>query len=82
MLMFKRRQDNCYLNIMDHMVMKDITIMCTFQFYRNISVKPTLVATASHYYLMNVYSNVNINCEVDMASSEKESFPITIIVAN
>ncbi len=68
MLMFKHQQYNCYLNIMDHVEMKDIMITCAFQSYRNISVKSTLVATEAHYYLMNVYSTVIITCVVDMAS--------------
>ncbi len=65
LLIFKRQYDNCYLNIMEHVNMKDITITCPFQFHRNITVKPT-----SNYYLMNVYPTVVITCEVDMASSK------------
>ncbi len=75
LLIFKCQHDNYYLNIMEHVDMNDITIKCTFQLYRNISVKPSLVAIESHYYLINVYSTVVITCEMEMASSEKESLP-------
>ncbi len=55
LLMFNQQEDNCYLNILGHVRMEIITSTCTFQFYHNISVKPSLLTTNAYYYLMNIF---------------------------
>ncbi len=79
LLMFNHQEDNCYLNILGHVSTEIITSTYTFQFYRNLSVKPSLVTTNAYYYLMNVFSLISITCEVDMAVTEKISFAVTIV---
>ncbi len=79
LLMFNHQEDNCYLNILGHVKMEIITSTCTFQFYHNISVKPSLVTTNAYYYLINVFSVITITCEVDMAVTEKDSFAVAIV---
>ncbi len=79
LLMFNNKENNCYLNILEHVKMEIITSTCIFQFYQNISVKPSLVTTNAYYYLINVFSLMTITCEVDMAVTEKDSFAVTIV---
>ncbi len=59
--------------------MQKIISTCTFQFYRNISVKPSLVTTNAYYYLMNVFSVITFTCQVDIAVTEKNSFAVIIV---
>ncbi len=75
-LMYMR---NCYLKILGNVRMEIITSTYTFQFYHNISVKPSLVTTNAYYYLIKVFSVIPITFEVDMAVTEKESFAVTIV---
>ncbi len=45
LLLYKRNPDNCHLNIVIHADIKNITSTCELQFFKNIKIKPTLVAT-------------------------------------
>ncbi len=79
LLLYKRNTDNCYLNIVIHADIKDITSTCEFQFFRNIKIKPTLIATDTHYYLLNVVTKLVFTCEVGVVVTEKEPYAIVVL---
>ena len=78
-LLHDRNQKNCILGIIEHAPVKDIMDMCKFDYYRNITVVPSLVTTPDHYYLMNIGSRISIKCGSDRIPHIQTSFPVTIV---
>ncbi len=78
LLLDKRKTDNCYLNIVIHADIKDIKSTCEFQFFRNIKIKPTLVATDTHYYLLNMVTTLVFTCEVSVTLTMKKPYAIVV----
>jgi hypothetical protein len=79
LLIFTRNFTNCYVNIVQHSPASVITDTCSFKFYRNISVSPTLVATSTHYFLMNVQSEFYVKCSNSKHSVSRTAHSISII---
>ncbi len=45
LLLFRRTDKNCYINIIEHAPAKTITSTCLFLYYHKIPVRPSLVTT-------------------------------------
>ncbi len=55
MILFRRTDKNCYINIIEHSPAKTITSTCTFLYYHKISLHATLVTTSHFFYLLNIH---------------------------
>jgi len=65
-MLFNRNSPNCYLNIVRHADMKEIMSSCTFDFYKDINIIPSLITTTNHFYLMNIFSTIVIDCGIEV----------------
>ncbi len=53
-LLFRRTNMNCYVNIIKHAAAKIITSTYDFLYYHKITVHATLVTTNDFFYLLNI----------------------------
>ncbi len=54
LLLFRRTDKNCYINIIEHAPAKTITSTCTFIYYHKITVHASLVTSSHFFYLRNI----------------------------
>ncbi len=62
LLLFRRTDKNCYINIIEHAPAKVITSTCTFNYYHKITVHASLVTTSHFFYLLNINDELTITC--------------------
>ncbi len=62
LLLFRRTDKNCYINIIEHSLVKTITSMCTYLYYHKITVHASLVTTSHFFYLLNINDELKITC--------------------
>ncbi len=58
LLLFMRSVTNCYMCIFNHVTSEVIANTCEFKYYQNITLPASLVSTTTHFYLLNVYSEI------------------------
>ncbi len=61
-LLFRRTDKNCYINIIEHAQAKTLTSTCTFLYYHKISVHATLVTTSHFFNLQKINDELKITC--------------------
>ncbi len=62
LLLFRRTDKNCYINIIEHALAKVITSMCMFLYYHKITVHASLVTTSHYFYLLNINDELTFTC--------------------
>ncbi len=62
LLLFRKTDRNCYVNIIEHAPVRTITSTCTFQYFNMITVHATLVTTSHFFHLLNIYDELKISC--------------------
>ncbi len=62
LLLFRRTDKNCYINIIEHATAKTITSTCTFLYYHKITMHASLVTTSHFFYLLNINDELKITC--------------------
>ncbi len=72
-LLFRRTDKNCYINIIEHAPVNTITPTCTFLYYHKISVHATLITTSHFFYLLNINDDLMVTC--GKYSRETKSHP-------
>ncbi len=60
MLLFRRTDKDCYINIIEHSPANTITFTCTFLYYHKLMVHASLVITSHFFYLINIYDELKI----------------------
>ncbi len=78
-LLFRRSDRNCYINIIEHAPAKTIISTCTFLYYHKISVHATLVTTSHFFYLLNIYDELKITCGIYSQETKCYSYSVSII---
>ncbi len=63
LLLFRRTDKNCYINIIEHAPARTITCTCTFLYYHKITVHASLVTTSHFFYLLNINDELKITCK-------------------
>ncbi len=61
-LLFRRTDKNCYINIIEHTPANTITSTCTFLYCNKLTVHTSLVTTSHLFYLINIYDELKITC--------------------
>ena len=69
-LLFELSYRTCIIDILEHAKVDVLIQTCNFKFYQNITVTPSLVTTASHYFLLNVATDLTINCPTSLYTPE------------
>ncbi len=62
LLLFRRIDKNCCINIIEHTPAKTITSTCMFLYYHKIIVHASLVTTSYFFYLLNINDELKITC--------------------
>ncbi len=63
LLLFRRTDKNCYINIIEHTPAKTITSTCMFLYYHKITLHANLVTTSNFFfYLLNINDELKITC--------------------
>ncbi len=62
LLLFRRTNKNCYINIIEHAPAMVITSTCTFLYYQKITVHARLVTTSHFFYLLNINDELTFTC--------------------
>ncbi len=78
-LLFRRTDKNCYINIIEHAPAKTITSTCTFLYYHKISIHATLVTTSHFLYLLNISDELKITCGKYSRETKRHSHSVSII---
>ncbi len=79
LLLFRRIDRNCYINIIEHALANTITSTCTFQYFCKISVHATLVTTRHFFYLLNIYDELKITCGKYNRETIRHSHSVSIL---
>ncbi len=79
MLLFRRTNTNCYINIIEHAPALVITSTCTFLYYNEITVHATLVMTPQYFYLLNIFDHLKITCGKYSSKTIRNSHSVSII---
>ncbi len=79
LLLFRRTNRNCYINIIEHAPANTITYTCTFQYFNKIRVHATLVTTSHFFYLLNIYDELKITCGKYNSETIRHSHSVSII---
>ncbi len=79
MLLFRRTNTNCYINIIEHAPASVITSTCTFLYYNEITVHATLVTTPQYFYLLNIFDQLKITCGKYSRETIRHSHSLSII---
>ncbi len=79
LLLFRRTDRNCYINIIEHAPANTITSTSTFQYFNKISVHATLVTTNHFFYLLNIYDELKIICGKYNRETIRHSHSVSII---
>ncbi len=79
LLLLRRTDRNCYINIFEHAPAKTITFTCTFQYFNKISVHATLVTTSHFLNLLNIYDELKITCGKYSRETIRQSHSVSII---
>ncbi len=62
LLLFRRTNKNCYINIIEQAPAKTITSTCTFLYFHKITVHASLVTTSHFFYWLNINDELKITC--------------------
>ncbi len=79
MLLLRRTNTNCYINIIEHAPASVITLTCTFLYYNDITVHATLVTTSQYFYLLNIFDQLKITCGKYSRETISHSHSVSII---
>ncbi len=79
LLLFRRTDRNCYINIIEHAPANTITSTCNFQYYNRINVHTTLVTTSHFFYLLNISEELKITCGKYNRETIQHSYSVSII---
>ncbi len=78
-LLLRRTDKNCYINIIEHAPPKTITSTCTFLYYHKINVHATLFSISHFFYLLNIYDELKITCGKYSSKTKHHSHSVSII---
>ncbi len=78
-LLFRRTDKNCYINIIEHALAKTVTSTCTFLYYHKINVHATLVTISHLFYLLNIHDELKIICGKYSRETKHHSHSVSII---
>ncbi len=59
---YRRKDKNCYINIIEHSSARTITSTCTFLYYHKITVHASSFTTSHLFYLLNINDELKITC--------------------
>ncbi len=79
LLLFRRTDKNCYINIIEHSPAKTITSTCTFLYHHKITVHASLVTTSHFFYLLNINDELKITCGKYGRQTKCHSHSVSII---
>ncbi len=79
LLLFRRTDKNCYINIIEHTPAKTIMSTCTFLYYYKITVHASLVTTIHFFYLLNINDELKITCGKYSRETTLSSHSVSII---
>ncbi len=79
LLLFRRTDKNCYINIIEHAPAKAITSTCTFLYYHKITVHASLVTISHFFYLLNINDELKITCRKYGRQTTHHSHSVSII---
>ncbi len=79
LLLFRRMDKNCYINIIEHTPAKTITSTCTFLYYHKITIHASLVTTSHFFYLLNINNELKITCGKYGRQTSCRSHSVSII---
>ncbi len=77
LLLFRRTDKNCYINIIEQAPAKTITSTCTFLYYH--TVYASLVTTSHFFYLLNINDELKIKCGKYGRQTTRHSHSVSII---
>ncbi len=73
-VLFRRADRNCYVNIIEHAKASIITSRCIFSHYQNISVHATLVTTNDFFFLLNIKEELRVTCGKYIRETTKSTY--------
>ncbi len=79
LLLFRRTDKNCYINIIEHAPAKTITSTCMFHYYHKITVHSSLVTTSHFFYILNINDELKITCGKYGGQTTHHSHSVSII---
>ncbi len=79
LLLFRRTDKNCYINIIQHSPAKTITSMCMFLYYNKITVHASLVTTRHFFYLLNFHDELKFTCGKYGRQTTRHSHSVSLI---
>ncbi len=79
LLLFRRTDKNCYINIIEHAPAKTITSTFMFLYYHKITVRASLVTTSHFFYLLNINDELKITCGKYSRETTCRSHSVSII---
>ncbi len=78
-LLFRRTDRNCYINIIEHAPANTIMSTCTFLYYHQLTVHATVVTNSHFYYLINIHDELKITCGKYSRETVCHSHSVSII---
>ncbi len=79
LLLFRKMDKNCYINIIEHAPAKTITSTCTFLYYHKITVHASIFSTSHFFYLLNINDELKITCRKYGRQTTHHSHLVNII---
>ncbi len=79
LLLLRRTDKNCYINIIKHAPAKVITSTCMFLYYHKITVHASLVTTSHFFYLLNFNNELTITRGKYSIQTTRHSHTVSII---
>ncbi len=79
LLLFRRTDKNCYINIIGHAPAKTITSTCMFLYYHKITMRASLVTTSHLFYMLNINDELKITCDKYGTQTTCHSHSVSII---